>query len=345
MDFKSIFQQADRKYWWMDIIFYFTMSLLVATVLCYVIFWGKNGMQRSDIKKETLALATVGTDQQKEYEKQVMTYKSKIVDFATLFKNHQFASNVFAFMQNETMPNVWFKQFSLDEKGSQVQLSGEADDMDALSRQVGVFESNKYVKTLATLNSSLSSSAKIDFNINLVLDQSIFSYLSSADVRPVIVPAAAPVPVLDNAANKIGDIGVANGQKLITSFHILLDPEAVGVIDQDKNSIVINVPFGTDVKNLTPSIVFSPGTKIMPESNLAQDFSAPVVYTVIADDGSTQNYTAAVNVLPKTAPAPKKSESVGIFAILGIFVLLIVAGGAIGGFLFWRNMKNKKPAL
>ena len=67
----------------------------------------------------------------------------------------------------------------MKEKNSAVQLSGESDDVDSFSRQVATFEKNQYVKSIGTLNSSLGGSAKIEFNINLVLDQKIFSYLSS----------------------------------------------------------------------------------------------------------------------------------------------------------------------
>ena len=80
--------------------------------------------------------------------------------------------------RQQTMPNVWFKQFSLDEKNNAVQLSGESDDMDAFSRQVAVFENNKYVKSIGTLSSSLGESARVEFNVNLVLDPNIFNYLS-----------------------------------------------------------------------------------------------------------------------------------------------------------------------
>ena len=91
-------------------------------------------------------MQTVGTDQQKEQETEVIDYRKKINDFTDLLKNHEFASNVFAFMQAQTMPNVWFKQFSLDEKNNAVQLSGEADDMDAFSRQVAALKKINMLK-------------------------------------------------------------------------------------------------------------------------------------------------------------------------------------------------------
>jgi len=56
MDFSTIFQLRTKKFWWMDVIFYFVISLLIATALCYVIFLIKDNLLRQDIKKETAAL-------------------------------------------------------------------------------------------------------------------------------------------------------------------------------------------------------------------------------------------------------------------------------------------------
>jgi len=189
MDFSAVFQLRTKKFWWMDVIFYFVISLLIATLLTYVVFLAKNSLLRTDIKKETAALQTVGTEQQKEYEANVLNYQKKINDFSGLLKNHEFATNVFAFMQGQTMPNIWFKQFSLDGKTNNVQLTGESDDMDSFSRQVSVFEKNKYIKSVATLNSALGESARIDFNINLVLDQNIFGYIASTPIIETTSPS------------------------------------------------------------------------------------------------------------------------------------------------------------
>jgi len=177
MDFSVIFQLRTKKFWWMNVIFYFVVSLLISTVFCYLIFLTKNYFQRKDINKEIIALQTVGTDTQKQEEDKVLTYQLKIKDFSILLQNHEFASNVFAFLQAESIPNIWFKQFTLDQKNSQVQLSGESDDLDAFSRQVAVFERNKYVKNITTFNSASGDMARIKFNIDMTLDPEIFNYL------------------------------------------------------------------------------------------------------------------------------------------------------------------------
>jgi len=84
-------------------------------------------------------------------------------------------------------------------------------------------------------------------------------------------------------------------EKAITSFSFKsLIPNVDGVIDETGHTIVLNVPFGTDISALIPIITVSTGASVSPESGTAQDFSSPVTYTVTAGDGSTQAYVVTV---------------------------------------------------
>jgi len=345
MDFSIILQLRTKKFWWMDVIFYFVISLLIATVICYLIFLVKNNMQRDDIKKEELALQTVGTSQQKDNEKEAINYRGKINDFAGLLKNRQFGSNVFSFMQAQTMPNIWFQQFNLDEKAASVQLSGQADSMEAFSKQVTDLENNKYIKSIGTLNSSLSPNGSITFNMGLIFDKSIFDYISdvaagtfsNADQTSQSNPASQPSPSALAAASPTVSpaitgqqspqpvAGSVSNEKLITSFHIFLNHDIAGIVDETNFTVVLNVPYGTDIKNLTPSIVISPSAKVIPASGVSQDFANPVVYRVTAQDGSVQDYKVrvVVSAQPQTVNQPVQS-GYSLWIISSIVILLIV---------------------
>lgn len=193
MDFSIIYQLRTKKFWWVDVIFYFVLSLLIATIFCYLVFVIKIAMQNKEIKDEVSALETVGTDQQKEYEGEVLLYQKKIADFIVLFRNHEFASNVFGFIEQQTRPNVWFKRFDLDQKAAAVRLSGEADDMEAFSRQVAAFEKNEYVKKLNVLNSDVGESARVDFNLDVILNPKIFAPISETlDQLPSLTGTVTP---------------------------------------------------------------------------------------------------------------------------------------------------------
>ena len=93
------------------------------------------------------------------------------------------------------------------------------------------------------------------------------------------------------------DEPILSSEADITSFVFTsITPNVNGVITG--SSITADVPFGTDITNLAPTIDVSNTAKISPASGLARDFSNPVQYTVTAEDNiTTQSYTVTVNVM------------------------------------------------
>lgn len=84
-------------------------------------------------------------------------------------------------------------------------------------------------------------------------------------------------------------------EKQIKSFAITT-PFTEGVINESAKTIVVDLPEGTDVTNLVPSIVVSDLATVNPASGTAQDFTNPVTYTVTAENGSTATYVVTVTV-------------------------------------------------
>jgi len=356
MDFSLLFQLRNKKVWWMDVIFYFVMSLLIATVLCYLVFIVKNIIQRNQIADYEAKLQTVGTPEQKEQEAEVILYKKKIGDFGSLIQNHEFASNVFKFLEEQTQPNVWFDQFSLDAKNNQIQLNGEAEDMSAFSRQTATFEKNEYVRNLGTFNSSLGESGQIEFNVSLLLDPKIFSYAVNAknkkeaeaqiEAQQVEVVSGSLVQTTTTQETAEGEVtaGTKSNEKSILSFAVPMGsaPEVVATLDQMNHAILINVPSGTDIANLTPTIIVSEKATVYPESGVPQNFTNTINYQVTAEDGTTQEYTVTAMVTQTEAEkkaSEKGSGAVRIFLIIALFAFLIIVSLVI--FLFIRNRKNK----
>ncbi len=89
----------------------------------------------------------------------------------------------------------------------------------------------------------------------------------------------------------------------ITSFAFEgLSPRVEGVITG--TAITAEVPNGTDLTALVPTIEVAMGATVDPASGVAQDFSTEVTYTVTAEDGTVQDYTATVTeAAPPTAVA------------------------------------------
>ncbi len=334
MDFSIFYQLRTKKIWWVDVVFYFVISLLVSTVLCYLIFILKIYLQQQELKNLDQAILTVGTDAQKDQEKTVFSYQKKINDYARLLDKHKFASNVFGFLEKNTLPNVWFSRFSLPTLQNQLDLAGEAESLDGLSRQTAAFEKNEFVKKVNLLGSNIGEQGKVNFNLSLVLNPKIYNYIPPPVAETPIIPQEN---VTENPAVN-GE--TQSAEKSILSFDLPLNPEVVGAIDQANHTIFLTVPSGADITNLSTSINASPKAVVSPASNEPQNFTNPVVYTVTAEDGSVQNYTVTASF---AAPANAKTQSSKTQAVIIAIVLLgVIVAAGLAIFLFFKKRSKKQ---
>ena len=71
-------------------------------------------------------------------------------------------------------------------------------------------------------------------------------------------------------------------------------------INQDKGTVKLQVPDGTNLEKLTPTVKISEFASVYPESGQAVDFSGkdPVVYTVTSQSGVTNKYRVTVELVP-----------------------------------------------
>ncbi|MGB2580665.1 MAG: immunoglobulin-like domain-containing protein, partial [Minisyncoccia bacterium] len=89
--------------------------------------------------------------------------------------------------------------------------------------------------------------------------------------------------------------------RAINTFEFLIGTSTVsGIVDETAHTVSITVPFGTDVSALSPLVAVSSLATSSPASAVVQDFTNPVIYTVTAEDGSTQTYTVTVIIAPDT---------------------------------------------
>ena len=93
---------------------------------------------------------------------------------------------------------------------------------------------------------------------------------------------------------------VKSNAKQITSFVFKADQndaiteDVTAFINETNKSISATVANGTDIKLLTPTLVVS--DKAITEPSGAKDFSAPVDYTITAEDGTKTTYKVTVGI-------------------------------------------------
>jgi hypothetical protein len=106
----------------------------------------------------------------------ILVFKNRLDGVDFLLKRHIYWTNFFSFLEDNTLSNVYFYDFSGTVKGS-YSLSATTDSLDAIDAQTKKLLTNQYVKS-ATVDSGAISNNKgkstVSFSLSFVLDPKIF---------------------------------------------------------------------------------------------------------------------------------------------------------------------------
>lgn len=127
-----------------------------------------------------------------------------------------------------------------------------------------------------------------------------------------IVTAADGTTVIYN----VSVIIAPNPAKAMSAFSFVGFTGFAGTVDESAKTIAVTVPFGTNVTAMvaaytTTGAVVKVGTAVQTSTASANDFTAPVVYTVSAEDNSTATYTVTVTIAANPAKAITSFSFVG----------------------------------
>lgn len=170
----SLNSLKDKESVTLNVIFYSVFTLLLGIVFSYFLFAFKIYLQNQEIN-ELDNIMSVIVPQYKINEVKVLAYKKKIDDYNMVINGHKISLNIFTFLEEKTLSNVWFSDFSMSQLGNEVKLTGETEDMETLSRQIGIFEKSKdYIKSVAVLQSTTQTSGRVQFTLNIYFTPQIF---------------------------------------------------------------------------------------------------------------------------------------------------------------------------
>lgn len=176
MENNTVYQEKGRS-WMVDVAFYLAAAVLLSLLFLYGIFSVKASLQIQKISRIDEKISVYGTQEQKQHEEKVYDYKKKIDDFALAIGEHAMSSNVFTFLEANTLPGVVFSTIATSLGSREVRLSGEAQDMAVLGWQFAKFENNKeYIRHINVLNSQIMPSGRLGFVFTLDVEPAFFEY-------------------------------------------------------------------------------------------------------------------------------------------------------------------------
>ena len=139
-----------------------------------------------------------GTTQQKLSEQHVLNYKKQIDDFTDILNNHTLSLNIFNFIQDNTLSNVWFSNLSVSEVKNEINLQGHTQTMETLSNQISTFEKNKdYIKSVGVVNSQTGKDGKIAFILKFEVYPKIFTDYASSPISGVNTSTNTTLPPIN----------------------------------------------------------------------------------------------------------------------------------------------------
>lgn len=147
--------------------------------------------------------------------------------------------------------------------------------------------------TYTTLTTNLSVQTAAAFNLH-----TLFPVLVSSVPVSVLIETAGNIQIHDLY---VLSNGAQSGEAEITAFKIngQISNES---INSSAGTIAVNVPLGTPLTSVVPqTISISSQASITPSAAAAQNFTAPVVYTVTAQNGTTKNWTVNVTQVASSA--------------------------------------------
>jgi len=157
---------------------------------------------------------------------------------------------------------------------------------------------------IGTVGSGLANSCTVEISVSNSTYPGIYNVTPTAVSTGGVSTVLSPITVLVSGSIK-------PSSKAITFFSL---SGTTGVITG--SNISVTMPYGTDVSSLIATYITT-GSSVtvdgITQNNgvTTNNFSSPVIYTVIAADGSTQNYTVNVTV------APNSAESITAFSLNG----------------------------
>jgi pectate lyase len=146
-----------------------------------------------------------------------------------------------------------------------------------------------------TATTSLSVLAAASFNFTTLYP----AIAASAPVSVRIEPTSGNIQVHDLYVQANSAL---NNEAEVLAFKL---PSQIGneVINATNRTIAVTLPNGTSLSSIIPSsITTSYNATVSPAITTAQDFSSPVIYTIISENGAvTKNWTVNVSLAPSGA--------------------------------------------
>lgn len=147
--------------------------LAISLVYVSLLVWQKERLQNNQSVVLNTRVLEAEIDKNESDIKEVIAFNDKLGLVASLLDNHVYWTEMFAFLENNTLKDIYYESFKGDLSGSYA-IPAVSRSLDAVSLQLEVLKTNRGIEATYDLKPSGDDRAKVLFNLGLSLDPTIF---------------------------------------------------------------------------------------------------------------------------------------------------------------------------
>lgn len=107
-------------------------------------------------------------------QQEYVTFYSQVANLKSILEKRSFTANAFAFLEKNTINQVYFSEADMDIKKNELKANGFATTLSDISQQIAVMENDKKNIRGVILNEVSFQSGKVSFSLSIVFTDDFF---------------------------------------------------------------------------------------------------------------------------------------------------------------------------
>lgn len=162
-----------RLPFWVIILGALTIILIIAFLVSYFYLVVSIKKISQEIQEKEPILSPL-EENIRSKEGELAPLAKKIDNFAELLQKHEKPLNIFNFLEEVSLPAVWFSDFAFSSENGEVIVSGEADSFITLEQQILILKQEPFVKNLSVSEVSMGEGGEVIFTFLIAFNPQVF---------------------------------------------------------------------------------------------------------------------------------------------------------------------------
>jgi len=146
-------------------------SLILVILVIGAVFFYSSGIKTANNRIIELdeELSQGRTQEQKETESNLISYKKKVSNVIDILKEREKSLDFYSFLEELVHPKIYYTRLDLDMENGLAELKGFTEDFKSLGEQVLAFKQSGYIYDAQAETVSLEKEDGIEFTMKIVI--------------------------------------------------------------------------------------------------------------------------------------------------------------------------------